>query len=77
MVGFMVAGYDTTSNALSYAMHILTTHPDELVKLQDEIDAKFSPDSDVTSKSQSSRVTLFRSLADHCVIFRPQSTMTA
>lgn len=47
LVGFMLAGYDTTSNALSYAMHILTTHPDELAKLQDEIDAKFSPDSDI------------------------------
>ena len=37
----MLAGYDTTSNALSYCSYVLATHPEEQAKLQDEIDAKF------------------------------------
>ena len=49
LVGFMLAGYDTTSNTLSYCMHILTTHPEELAKLQDEIDAKFADPDVITN----------------------------
>jgi cytochrome P450 len=37
----MLAGYDTTSNALSYSSYVLATHPEEQAKLQEEIDQKF------------------------------------
>ncbi|CAO2630212.1 Cytochrome P450 3A13 [Lemmus lemmus] len=37
-VFFIVAGYETTSSALSFAMYLLAAHPDVQKKLQDKID---------------------------------------
>ena len=45
----MVAGYDTTSTGLSYSMYVLAKNPEERVKLQDEIDAKFDRENLVVS----------------------------
>ncbi|CAF1490887.1 unnamed protein product [Rotaria sp. Silwood1] len=42
----VVAGYETTSTALSYISYILATHPNEQVKLQENIDAYFNPETD-------------------------------
>lgn len=36
---FILAGYETTSNSLSFIMYELATHPDIQKKLQQEIDA--------------------------------------
>ncbi len=41
LVLFMIAGYETTSTALSYASHILTMHPDVQNTLYDEINKQF------------------------------------
>ncbi|GAB1290352.1 Cytochrome P450 3A13 [Apodemus speciosus] len=38
-ITFVFAGYETTSNALSFIMYTLATHPDVQKKLQHEIDA--------------------------------------
>ncbi|CAF1125621.1 unnamed protein product [Adineta steineri] len=43
---FMIAGYETTSTALSYATYILATHPEEQRKLQEHIDAHFDPETE-------------------------------
>jgi cytochrome P450 len=40
----LVAGFETTSSALTYCFFVLAHHPDELEKLQEEIDAHFSSD---------------------------------
>ena len=47
LVVFMLAGFDTSSNTLNYCSYILANHPEELLKLQEELDSKFSGDSDV------------------------------
>ena len=49
---FMVAGYDTTSTALSYSMYVLVKNPEERIKLQDEIDAKFDRNALVVSQAK-------------------------
>ena len=41
----MIAGYETTSTALSYLIYVLATHPDEQLKLRQHIDEHFSSDS--------------------------------
>ena len=44
----VIAGYETTSTALSYITYILATHPEEQRKLQEHIDTHFNPDSEDT-----------------------------
>jgi thromboxane-A synthase len=44
----VIAGYETTSTALSYATYILATHPEEQHKLQEHIDAHFDPETEST-----------------------------
>lgn len=40
-IAFLLAGYETTATTLGYCMYVLATHPEELKKLQDEIDSSF------------------------------------
>ena len=47
LVLFMIAGYETTSTALSYASHVLATHSNVQQALYDEINKEFGNDSDV------------------------------
>ena len=47
LVVFLLAGYETTSTTLSYAIYVLSTHLDEQEKLINEIDENFQDDSDV------------------------------
>ena len=41
-VGLMMAGYDTTANALAYTSHLLALHPEIQKRLQSEIDDYFN-----------------------------------
>ena len=47
MIGFMIAGYETTSTTLTYCSYILAKHPDEQQKLFDEISSNYNKDSQV------------------------------
>ena len=40
----VIAGYETTSTALSYVSYVLATHPHEQLTLQQHIDTYFNPD---------------------------------
>ena len=40
-IGMLLAGYETTANALAYTSYLLTLNPDIQEKLQSEIDSYF------------------------------------
>lgn len=44
LLGFLLAGYETTSSTLSYCLFVLATQPAELQRLREEIDANFCHD---------------------------------
>ena len=44
----VVAGYETTSTALSYLSYILATHPEEQRELREHTDAHFDPETERT-----------------------------
>lgn len=41
LIAFLLAGFETTSTTLSYSFWVLAQHPEELKKLQDELDSNF------------------------------------
>jgi cytochrome P450 len=47
MVLFLLAGFETTSSALSYCSYLLAQHQNELEKLVEEVDSHFPHDSEV------------------------------
>jgi cytochrome P450 len=47
----VIAGYETTSTALSYISYVLATHPNEQQKLQEHIDALFDPETETDMPS--------------------------
>lgn len=53
LVTFMLAGYETTSTALSYCMFVLATNQEEQKKVREEIDANFS---ELNSKANTENV---------------------
>ena len=48
LVLFLLTGFETTSSALSYCIYEMTQHPNEMAKLQAEVDAFFPPESEVS-----------------------------
>jgi cytochrome P450 len=44
MMQFLIAGYETTALTISHCCYILATKPEELQKLQDEIDSNIDPE---------------------------------
>jgi cytochrome P450 family 13 len=51
VVVFMLAGYESTGTALSYAAHELASHPDVQRRLQEELDTELSGVGDGQSKT--------------------------
>lgn len=46
VITFLVAGHETTSGALSFALHYLSRNPEVLAKAQDEVDAMWAGEAD-------------------------------
>ena len=46
VITFIFAGYETTSGALSFALHYLTQNPDVLARAKSEVDAVWGGSSD-------------------------------
>ncbi|CAF1054545.1 unnamed protein product, partial [Brachionus calyciflorus] len=51
LTGFLLAGYETTSTALTYASFVLIKYPDEQAKLYDMIKSKFETEHEINSDS--------------------------
>ncbi|GAA4490145.1 cytochrome P450 [Rhodococcus olei] len=47
VITFLVAGHETTSGALSFALYHLSRHPEVLARAQEEVDRVWGPDADV------------------------------
>jgi cytochrome P450 len=60
-VTFLLAGYETTANTLSYTSYLLAINPDIQAKLQSEIDSYFD-DKPVSSISQKAHVSVIAML---------------
>jgi cytochrome P450 len=50
IIQFLVAGYETTSSAISNCVHVLANKPEELQKLHDEIDANIGSEVNILEK---------------------------
>ncbi|KAH7060755.1 cytochrome P450 [Macrophomina phaseolina] len=59
---FLVAGHDTTSSTLTYALHLLHTHPPALARLRAEHDAVFGPDASAAGARLASDPSLLNAL---------------
>ncbi|MFI9318376.1 cytochrome P450 [Kitasatospora aureofaciens] len=46
VITFLIAGHETTSGALSFALHYLSKHPSELRRVQEEVDALWGDQAD-------------------------------
>lgn len=51
LLTFMFGGFDTTSIALTYALFLLATHPEQLARLRCEVDAVLQPGCEFSSKN--------------------------
>lgn len=49
-ISFMLAGYDTTANTLSYTSYLLALHPRVQERLQQEIDEYYEDNPVITMK---------------------------
>ena len=41
MIGFLLAGFETTSSTLNMSFYMMARYPEEMKKLQAEVDAHF------------------------------------
>lgn len=39
VIGFIFAGFDTTASTLAFCFYVLINHPEEMAKLQEELDS--------------------------------------
>lgn len=39
LIGFMIAAFDTTSSTLNFCLYCMVKYPDEMAKLQQEVDS--------------------------------------
>ncbi|MFE1955410.1 cytochrome P450 [Streptomyces sp. NPDC059524] len=70
VITFLVAGHETTSGALSFALHYLAQHPDVLAKARDEVDRVWG-DVDVPAYEQVAKLRYLRRVLDESLRLWP------
>lgn len=55
---FLLAGFDTTSNALAYASYLLALHPEHQQTLREEIDEIWPADGNTLDKEKLQKLPL-------------------
>ena len=70
VVTFLVAGHETTSGALSFALYYLSRNPDVLAKAQAEVDKVWEGEEPAFEKIGGNFDTYDASSTNHCVCGR-------
>lgn len=70
VITFLVAGHETTSGALSFALHYLAQHPEVLAKARDEVDRVWG-DADVPAYEQVAKLRYLRRVLDESLRLWP------
>ncbi|MFD7295086.1 cytochrome P450 [Streptomyces sp. NPDC059897] len=70
VITFLVAGHETTSGALSFALHYLAQNPDVLAKARDEVDRVWG-DADVPAYEQVAKLRYLRRVLDESLRLWP------
>lgn len=70
VITFLVAGHETTSGALSFALHYLAQHPEVLAKAQEEVDRVWG-DVEVPAYEQVAKLRYLRRVLDESLRLWP------
>ncbi|WP_326595078.1 cytochrome P450 [Streptomyces sp. NBC_01803] len=70
VITFLVAGHETTSGALSFALYYLAKHPEVMARAQEEVDRVWGPDGDPTYE-QVSKLRYVRRVLDESLRLWP------
>ncbi|MFZ3573508.1 cytochrome P450 [Streptomyces sp. BH097] len=70
VITFLVAGHETTSGALSFALHYLAQNPEVLAKARDEVDRVWG-DADVPAYEQVAKLRYLRRVLDESLRLWP------
>lgn len=69
---FLIAGHETTSGALSFALYYLSRHPEAVARAQAEVDAQLGPDPDAAPTfTQVPRLRYVRRVLDEALRLWP------
>ncbi|MGK5533939.1 cytochrome P450 [Streptomyces sp. URMC 129] len=70
VITFLVAGHETTSGALSFALYYLAKHPEVMARAQEEVDRVWGPDGD-PGYEQVSKLRYVRRVLDEALRLWP------
>ncbi len=78
IITFLIAGHETTSGLLSFAIHFLLNHPDVLAKAYAEVDRVLGPDTSISpTYAQVNQLTYISQILKESLRFWPTAPMFA
>jgi len=74
IIGLLFAGHDTTAHTLSYALYHISTDPEVLKKVREEIDSVFGEKEEMTSIEQVGKLKYLTAVVKETLRLYPQGT---